>query len=193
MTKLHSFLGLTSYYRRFIEGYATIAKPLHSLTGKDVPFTWTQQCQEAFDQLKSQLTSAPLLVLPNFACPFILETDASGVGVGAVLAQKQDNGTTRPIGFASHTLQGAECQYTSSEMEALAVIWATKHFRHYIYGYLCVVHMDNQVLKSLLRTPHPSSKLARALQDLDLTIEYRSGCSNNNADALSHNPLLGKK
>ena len=140
---------------------------------------------------KSQLTFAPLLVFPNFARPFILETDASGVGLGAVLAQKQDNGTTRPIAFTSRTLQGAECQYASSEMEALAVIWATKHFRHYIYSYPCVVYMDNQALKSLLRTPHPSSKLARwglALQDLDLAIEYRSKCSNNNADALSRNP-----
>ena len=106
VTKLGSFLGLTFYYMRFIKGYATITKPLHTLTGKDVPFTWTQQCQEAFDELKSQLTSVPLLVFPNFARPFILETDASGVGL---MAQKQDNGNTRPIAFTSRTLQGAEC------------------------------------------------------------------------------------
>ena len=191
VAKLRSFLGLTSYYRRFIKGYATVAKPLHALTG-NVPFTWSKQCQEAFDKLKRMLTSAPLLVFPDFSRPFILETDASGVGLGAVLAQKQSDGTTRPISFASRTLQGSEKNYSSSDMEALAVVWATKHFRHYIYGYPCTVYTDNQALKSLLRTPHPSGRLARwglALQDLDVTIEYRAGRSNLNADALSRNPV----
>ena len=109
VTQLRSFLGLASYYRRFIEGYATIAKPLHSLTGKNVPFSWTQQCQEAFMELKERLTTSPVLVFPDYTRPFILETDASGVGLGAVLAQKQEE----PIAFASRTLWCGEkvCQF----------------------------------------------------------------------------------
>ena len=106
--KLRSFLGLTSYYRRFIKNYATIARPLHALTGKDVPFVWTTACQDAMQKLKDELTSAPLLVFPDFKKPFILETDASSTGLGAVLAQEQDDHSVRPIAFASRTLQGAE-------------------------------------------------------------------------------------
>ena len=189
---LREFLGLTSYYRRFIDGYSRMAKPLYQLTKKDVPYSWSPAHQQAFERLKERLTAVPVLVYPNFTMPFLLETDASRDGLGAVLAQRQLDGTTRPIAYASRTIQGAEARYASSELEALGVVWATRHFRHYLFGHRCIVFTDNVALKSLLATPHPSGKLARwglELQELDLTIQHRSGRENRNADALSRNPV----
>ena len=189
---LRGFLGLTSYYRRFVESYSRLAKPLYHLTQKGVPYRWTPECQQAFDTLKDKLTSAPILVYLDFEVPFVLEMDASHCGLGAVLAQRQADGSTRPIAYASRTLQGAEANYPSSELEALGVVWATRHFHHYLYGHKCYVMTDNVALKSLLATPHPSGKLARwgmALQELDLIIQHRSGKENSNADALSWFPV----
>ena len=136
------------------------------------------------------MTEAPVLANPDFQKPFRLETDASAAGLGAVLSQEV-NGALRPIAYASRTLQGAEKNYTVTEMEALGVIWAARHFRHYLYGHKCEIYTDHQALKALLNTPHPSGKLARwglALQELDVEIKYRPGKHNANADALSRNP-----
>ena len=91
---LREFLGLTSYYRRFIDGYSQMAKPLYQLTKKDVPYSWSPAHQQAFERLKERLTAAPVLVYPNFTMPFLLETDASRDSLGAVLAQRQLDGTT---------------------------------------------------------------------------------------------------
>ena len=192
LKKLRSFLGLTSYYRRFIPNYSKTARALYDLTKKDVSFVWTGECETAFLTLKEVLTSAPTLVFPDFKSPFILETDASGVGLGAVLSQKGADGMIRPIAYASRTIQGSEKNYGITELEALAVVWATKHFRQYLYGYKSQIITDHQPLKSLLNTPHPSGKLARwglALQELDTEIIYRPGRSNSAADALSRVPL----
>ena len=192
LKSLRAFLGLTSYYRRFTPRYSAIAHPLYHLTRKDVPFEWTSDCHIAFTRLKSTLTEAPVLAYPQFGHPFLLETDASGLGLGAVLSQKQMDGTTRPIAYASRTLQPHESNYGISELEALGVVWAVKHFRHYIYGHQCTVYTDHEALKSLLNTPQPSGKLARwgmALQELDLDIQYRPGKTNSRADALSRHPV----
>ena len=107
------------------------------------------------------LTSAPVLVFHDFREWFILETDASGLGLGAILSQLQPNGLIAPIAYASRTLQQHETRYWISELEALAVVWATKHFRVYLYGHPCDVYTDHEVLQALLNTPHPSRKLAR--------------------------------
>ena len=104
LTSLRSFLGLASYYRRFIPLFSAIAQPLYALTKKDVRFVWTQPCQEAFDCLKHLMTKAPVLAFPDFERDFVLETDASGAGLGAVLSQKQEDGFQRPVAFASRTL-----------------------------------------------------------------------------------------
>ena len=189
---LRSFIGLASYYRRFVPCFAAIASPLHALTKKDVSFEWSPACELAFTQLKSLLCSPPVLAFPDFTNGFILETDASGVGLGSVLAQKQEDGTTRPIAYASRSLQSHERNYGVTELEALALVWSVKHFRHYLYGHHCDVYTDHEALKALLQTPHPSGKLARwglAIQELDLNIVYRSGKSNSNADALSRAPV----
>ena len=98
---LRSFLGLTSYYRRFVPGFPKIANPLYALTKKNVEFVWSEKCEKAFNQLKEHLQSAPVLCYPDFYRAFILETDASGVGLGAVLAQEQADGTVRPVAYAS--------------------------------------------------------------------------------------------
>ncbi len=190
---LRSFLGLTSYYRRFIPNFARVAAPLHALTKKDAEFAWTTQCAEAFDRLKSLLTSAPVLAFPDFRVPFILETDASGNGLGAVLAQRQEDGSVRPVAYASRSLQDHEKRYGVTELEGLGVVWSVKHFRPYLYGHQCDIYTDHQALKSLLNTPQPSGKLARwgmAIQELDVRILHRSGKHNDNADSLSRFPLL---
>ena len=158
---LRSFLGLAAYYRRFIPNFSKVASPLHALTRKDTPFVWTPTCQNAFDELKQLLTKAPVLAFPDFTRDFLLETDASGVGLGAVLAQKQEDGAVRPLAFASRTLQPHEKNYGVTELEALGVVWAAKHFRPYLYGHHCDVYTDHEALKSLLNTPQPSGKLAR--------------------------------
>ena len=188
---LRSFVGLASYYRRFIPSFSKIAAPLFALTKKDAPFVWNCDCQNAFVSLKEAMTNAPVLVFPRFGSGFVLETDASGVGLGAVLAQEQPDGSVRPIAYASRTLQQHEQNYGVTELEALGVVWAVRHFRHYLYGNRCDVFTDHEALKTLLNTPHPSGKLARwglSLQELDLHIHYRPGPKNNNADALSRYP-----
>ena len=189
---LRSFLGLASYYRQFVPNFSVVARPLHALTKKDVPFDWTGSCQKSFERLKELLTTSPILVLPDFEKDFMLETDASGQGLGAVLAQKLEDGLVRPIAFASRTLQPHEQNYGITELEGLGVVWAMKHFRHYLYGHRCEVFTDHEALKSLLNTQHPSGKLARwgiTLQEFDVKIRYRPGKANASADALSQNPL----
>ena len=145
----------------------------------------------AFDRIKELLTTAPVLAFPQFGRPFILETDALGTGLGAVLAQRQDDGSTRPIAYASRTLQPHEKKYGATEMEGLGVVWA-RHFRPYLYGHTCKLYTDHSALTSLLNTPQPSGKLARwgmAIQELDIEIRHRSGRSNTNANALSRAPV----
>ena len=126
---LRSFLGLASNYRRFVPNFAMVARPLHALTKKDMPFLWTPQCQHSFGALKELLTSAPVLSFPQFDKPFILETDASGLGLGAVLAQRQEDRAVQPIAYASRSLQTHERNYGITELEGLGVVWAVRH-RH---------------------------------------------------------------
>ena len=120
----------------------------------------------------------------------MIETDASTVGLGAVLAQKQPDGTVHPIAYASRSLQPAEWNYGISELETLGLVWAVKHFRPYILSYPCTVYTDHAACLSLLSSHNPSTKLARwalTIQEMNLTIKHRSG---NNADALSRNPTI---
>ena len=113
---LHSFLDLASYYRRFVPNFSKVASPSFTLTKKDAQFIWTPQCRLTFNKLKSLLTTAPLLSFPKFDEPFLLETDASGAGLGAVLAQTQEDGAVRPIAYASRSLQPHEKNYSVTEL-----------------------------------------------------------------------------
>ena len=190
--QLSSFVGLVSYYRQFIQGFSRITSPLFMFTKKDVPYVCSSDYQKAIDKLKDCLTKAPVLVFRNFAECLILETDASGLGLGAVLSQKQLDGKVAPIAYASRTLQQHKKNYGISELEALAVVLGCQTFKTYLYDHPCDVITDYEALKCLLNTTHLSGKLARwglALQELDLKIHYQPGRLNSCADVLSHVPL----
>lgn len=146
LKSLRAFLGLSSYYCQFVPRFSAAAQPLYSLTKKDVLFSWTHECEAAFQHLKELLTKAPVLAYQRFGQRFLMETDASGVGLRAVSLQQQPDKTIRPIAFASRTLQAHERNYGISELEALGVVWAVKHFRHYLYGHPCTVYTDHEVL-----------------------------------------------
>ena len=194
--EIRQFVGLASYYRRFIPNFAKIAHPLHALTRKGAPFSWTDECQEAFTTLKQKLSSGPVLAYPDFGKDFVLETDASIRGLGAVLSQKQSDGKLHPIAFASRALSPPEKNYAVTELETLAVVWACSHYHAYLYGHDVTVYTDHSAVKAILETPSPSGKHARWWSRVygsgvkSVQIIYRAGKDNANADALSRNPQL---
>ena len=159
-----------------------------------MPFNCTPQCDEAFCNLKNLLVTAPVLAYPHFVSDkeFILETDASGLGLGAVLSQGQDDGFVHPIAFASRFLNSHEQNYCISESDTLSLVWAVRYFHPYLLDHHTVVYTNHSACLSLLNTPRPSGKLAcwaMTVQEMDLTLKHRSGKQNVNADALSRNPL----
>ena len=196
--EVRQFLGLSSYYRRFVHQFAATAQPLHQLTRKGAHLDWTQECQQSFDSLKNKLASAPVLNYPSLREPFVLETDASIRGLGAILSQTDSKGQTHPVAYASRSLTRAERNYSITELETLAVVWAVSHFRPYLYGNKVSVYTDHSAVKAILNAPNPSGKHARWWTKVygsgisDVQIIYRPGRSNANADALSrrHRGLL---
>ena len=162
-TSIRSFVGLALYYCRFVPRFAAIAAPLYRLIKKDVKFKWSDECKTTFCWLKFVLTEAPVLVYPRFGEGehFLLETDASGIGLGAVLSQKLSDGKYHPVAFASRCLQPYEKNYPISELETLAIVRAVKYFRAYLLGHPCTVLTDHAACVSLLNSPRPSAKLAR--------------------------------
>jgi hypothetical protein len=130
----HRFLGLASYYRHFVPEFAEIAPPLHLLLKKDATFAWNADCQHSFEALKHRLVTAPVLSYPCFQLSksFILETDAITKGLGAVLAQTEGRGLIHPVAFASRALSVHGLNYSITELETLAVVWAAKLFRPYL-------------------------------------------------------------
>lgn len=180
------FTAFANYYRRHIQNFSQIAKPLHNLNKKNVEFNWTKECQNAFDILKTKLTTAPVLDFPNFdpSNEFILRTDASGYAIGAVLS----NSTDKPVAYASRSLNSAEKNYCTVEKELLAIVWATKHFRPYLFGRKFKILTDHKPLVYLFGMSNPSSRLMKfriALEEYDFVVEYVKGSSNVTADALS--------
>ena len=157
--ELQSFLGLAGFYRKYVQDFARIAKPLHALTGtvkdksgrrKSVPWCWSEEHQQAFDRLIGALTSPPLLAYPDFSVPFILRVDASYDGLGAVLCQEQD-GQFKVIAYASRGLRKSEKNYPSNKLEFLALRWAvTVKFHDYLYGNRFLVSTDNNPLTYVL-------------------------------------------
>ena len=182
-----SFLGLASFYRRFLPHFADIAKALTQITKKDKIWDWNQESQESFDKLKSKLSNTPVLAFPDFKAPFILKTDASTVGLGAVLSQVQE-GIERHISFASRQLNKAESAYSASELETLAVVWVTKYFRCYLYGKKILVRTDHAALKFLRNFADHIRHLMRwslRLSEFDFVIEHVPGSKIKHLDALS--------
>ena len=187
-------LGLASYYRRFIPNFAKVAKPLHNLMKKGVAFYWSKECEEAFAKLKQLLISAPVLAYPEFGSgkSFILETDACVEGLGAILSQPQEDGSIHPLAYASRSLDKHERNYGISELETLGLVWAVRYFRNYLLGHPCIVYTDHVACLSILNSSRPSGKLARwalTIQEMDLAIRHKPGKKNQNADALSRNPV----
>jgi hypothetical protein len=184
--QLKSFLGMASYYRKFIPRFSQIAAPLHSLHKKNTTFEWLCEQEEAFQGLKHKLMSQPILQYPDFSKEFILSTETSNEGIGAVLAQGQ-LGKELPIAYASRSLNMAERNYSTSEKELLAIVWSTKHFRPYLYGRKFKITTDHQPLTWIMNVKDPSSRLLRwriKLEEYDYEISHK-GALNTNADALS--------
>ena len=188
--ELRSFLGLASYYRRFVKDFATLASPLHRLTDKDRPFVWDTSCTTAFQQLKTALTEAPVLAYPVPQQPFIVDTDASNVGVGAVLSQVEA-GSERVVAYFSRALSRPEKNYCVTRRELLAVVLALRQFRPYLLGRRFLLRTDHASLTWLLHFKNPEGQVARwleILQEYDFEIQHRAGRQHGNADSLSRRP-----
>jgi hypothetical protein len=184
--QLKSFLGMASYYRKFIPNFSRVAAPLHTLLKKDANFEWADNQERAFQNLKTKLTSKPILQYPDFAKEFILTTDASNEG-GAILSQGHI-GKDLPIAYASRNLNKAEQSYSTSEKELLAIVWGIKHFRPYLYGRKFKIASDHKPLTWIMNIKDPGSRLLRwriKLEEYDYEIVYKKGALNTNADALS--------
>ena len=192
--EVRQFMGMTSYYRRFVKNFAKIAQPLHVLTRKGASYEWTVSCQQAFEELKKRLCEAPILAYPSFNKDFTLETDASIRGIGAVLSQPQEDGKLHPVAFASRALSVAEKNYSITDLETLAVVWAVSHFRAYLYGQRVTVYTDHAAVKAVLQNPGASGRHARWWTKVhgsgiqEVHIVYRAGKENVVADALSRSP-----
>jgi hypothetical protein len=183
-----SFLGLTSYYRKFIKDYAMKAKPLYQLLKQDNPFKWEDAEAKAFETLKTELTSPPILAFPDFEKEFIVSTDASQYGIGAILKQEDSDGKERVIAYASRVLNDAETRYAVVEKELLALKWATQVFHPYLHGTRFKVTTDHQSLRELKHFKTTNSRIQRFnvhLSDFDFYVVYKEGKKNKDADALS--------
>ena len=192
--EVRGFVGLCSYYRRFVKDFGKIATPLTSLSEKNRKFCWTSECQQAFETLKGLLTTAPLLAMPNDVDVFILDTDASQFAIGAVLSQVQ-KGVERPVAYASRKLSKAEINYCVTRKELLAVVNFLKYFHHYLLGRRFRVRTDHAALQWLRRIPEPVGQQVRwigYMEEFDFEIVHRAGNRHGNADSMSRRPCRKK-
>lgn len=181
------FLGVCGWYRRFINNFSKIAQPLSRLTSKNVKFIWSDEANEAFNTLKSALVSAPILKCPNFDEPFYIHTDASSFAIGAVLTQKL-NGVDHPIAYCSRTLNKPEINYSATERELLAVLFALEQYRAYVEGRKCYIITDHASLKWFSNLKNPTGRLNRwacRLSQFDFELIHRKGKENIIPDCLS--------
>ncbi len=188
-TEVKSVLGLASFYRRFIPNFSDISRPLTNLTKKDVKFVWTATCQKAFEILKERLTTAPVLSQFNDRKGVILYTDASNYGLGALLCQEDERGEERVICYGSRMMNQSEQNFSTSEKECLALIFALEKWREYCYGRKIIAYVDHLAVLSLLKTKNSKNlRLARwilSVQEADIEIRYMRGKALLHADALS--------
>lgn len=192
-TEVKRFVHLAGYYRKFIAGFGSIAEPMTRLLKKSCSWQWTEEQEFAFERIKHLLTTRPVLKYPDFERSFRLVTDASQVGLGACLMQDFGHGW-QPVAYASKVNNHAEANYSITELECLAVVWAVKLFRPYLYGRTFGIVTDHAALKWLMTRPNLAGRLHRwslTLQEYDFSIEYRPGSTNVVADALSRAPVRG--
>ena len=190
VSELRSFLGLASYYRRFVPSFSIVAAPLFELTRKGRKFEWTDEQQTAFDELKRRLTSAPILSAPTRDGTYSVSVDASTQGLGVVVEQSQ-NGCDRVIAYASRTLTASEKGYCTTRLEVLGVVYALKKFRHYLLGRRFTIKTDHASLQWIRRTPEPIPQTVRWLafiEEFDFDVKHVPGSKNGHADALSRRP-----
>src|SRR3978361_1159279 len=188
--ELRSFLGLCTYYRRFVEGFANVAAPLHKLTEDKATYNWSGECDVAFRRLKSALCSSPVLAYPQTKGKFILDTDARNTCIGAVLSQEQD-GEERVIDYFSRVLTKPERNYCVTRKELLAIVKAVDHFHKYLYGREFLVRTDHAALKWLLEMKNPEGQIARwmeKLQQYHFKVKHRPGRINDFFNACLSRP-----
>jgi hypothetical protein len=181
--QVRSFLGLAGYYRKFIPDFSKIVKPITSLLKNDTKFNWSSRCNEAFEQLKVLLTTAPVLAQPDIENPFDVYCDASGSGLGFVLMQEG-----RVIAYASRQLRRHEEHHPIHDLELAVVVHALKIWRHYLLGNNCHIYTDHKSLKYIFTQLELNMRQRRWLElikDYDLEIHYHPGKANVVADALS--------
>lgn len=193
VSELRRFFGISGWFGLFVRDFGKAKAPLLPLLKKNVPFIWVHTHQAAFDDLKERICHAVQLFNPDMKKPFILETDASRVGLGAVLLQKDDKGVERPVQFLSRALHGPEVRYAAQELECLAIIWAVDRLKFYLVGNPNVtIRTDHQSLKWMLDSKQSNVKIlkwAARFRALQAKIEYRPGVLNGPADFLSrHQP-----
>lgn len=189
-TEVRAFLGLCSYYRRFVKGFSEIAKPLHRLTEDKRAFCWDEACEESFRKLRTCLCETPILGYPQTDGQFVVDTDASNTAIGGVLSQRQGDREV-VIAYFSKSLSRPERNYCVTRRELLAVVKTLQHFSKYIIGRKFLLRTDHAALKWLLQFKNPEGQVARwieQLQEYDFITEHRSGKTHGNADALSRRP-----
>ncbi|KAF8784306.1 Retrovirus-related Pol polyprotein like [Argiope bruennichi] len=187
--QLRSFLGLCTYYRKFVKNFSIIARPFHKLTEAKQKFIWTDVCDNAFNKLKDAITSAPVLAYPEIGKQVILDTDASHECIGAVLSQEID-GQERVIAYFSKCLSKQERSCVTRK-ELLAIVKTVENFRPYLYGRRFLLCTDHASLTWLLNFKNPEGQIARwiqRLQEYGMEIRHRKGSAHGNADALSRRP-----
>ena len=184
---LQRFLGMINYYRKFIPNFAKVAQPLYQLLVTTCTWHWNKEQQTAFDTLKKLMSLEPVLAFPDFTKPFIVSTDASKDAIGCILKQLDDEGQERVIQYGSRTLNAAQRRYNVTVKEGLAIKFATVLFRPYLHGNKVTVYRDPRPLTGLLKTDSLNSHLSKwrtDFQGMDITIVYRPGNKNADADAL---------
>lgn len=188
---IQRFMGMCNWYGPFVENFSYVAEPLNQLRRRNMTWAWTNEADAAFTTLKEALGAMKKLHYPNFANQFVLQTDASDVGLGAVLYQVEDE-MKKIVAFASRALSQTERMYHTTERECLAVVWAIKKFRPYLESKRFKLVTDHNSLRWLQTIKDSNSKLARwaiLLQEFDFDVEHCSGANNQMADALSRAPL----
>ena len=189
--EVRSFLGLAGYYRHYVKNFAAITGPLHTLTRKNAVFHWSPDCQDAFDSLKTLLTSSPITAFPDFSLPFRLCTDASTAGLGAILAQVRV-GRERIICCASRSLNQAEKAYPTTKLECLAIVLAVAKFRPHLMSMPFEVYTDQYALQWLKTMRTESALLHRwsaSLEEYDFTVKHYPGKSQMHVDGFSCLPV----
>jgi len=194
MKQLRAFLGLASFYRKYVPKFAEIAAPLTDATRKGSPseIVWNDSRDKAFQELKKRISTPPILRLPDVTRRFIVQTDASHVGIEAMLLQEDATAEQRPVAFASRKLQPRESNYSTIERECLAIIWGVTKFQEYVYGTEFILETDNGPLQYLRQAKFQNGRLMRwalALQPYRFLLRAIRGQDNVGADCLSKNPL----